>query len=90
MIEVAGERSPAASELREAKLAALRRATLNLVGGVLALDAVALGGYYLAGIAHAAPRTQTVYAMAWTLATALVVAVLLKRVRRARFDRTIR
>ena len=80
-----GEGSPSASEIRVAKLAGLRRATLHLVIGVVVLDAVALGGYYLGGVAHAAPRTQTTYAMVWTVATALVVAVLLKRVRRARF-----
>jgi hypothetical protein len=82
---MAEDGSSPTGELRAAKLAALRRATLHLVLGVVALDAVALGGFYVGGISRAAPRTQTVYAMAWTLATALVVAILLKRVRRARF-----
>jgi hypothetical protein len=59
-------------------------ATLQLVLGVVVLDAVALGIYYLAGIAHAPERTRTIFAVTWTLATAVVVAVLLKRVRALR------
>ena len=64
--------------------AALRRTTLHLVLGVVALDAVALGIYYLGGIGHAAPRTQTTFVVIWTVASALTVAVLLRRVRRSR------
>ena len=64
--------------------AALRRTTLHLVLGVIALDAVALGIYYLGGIEHAAPRTRTIFVAIWTAATALTVAVLLRRVRRSR------
>jgi hypothetical protein len=84
---MASNESPPSSELREAKIAALRKATFRLILGVLLLDAVAFAGYYLADIKHAAERTQTVYVMVWTLSTALVVAVLLKPVRRARFRR---
>jgi uncharacterized membrane protein YeiH len=65
--------------------AELRRATLRLVLGVVALDAVALGVYSLAGIGHAAERTRTIFVVTWTVTTAVVVAVLLKRVRAARF-----
>jgi tellurite resistance protein TehA-like permease len=72
-------------EPRAARRAALRRATLHLVAGVLVLDAVALGVYYLAGIGHGPERTRTIFVVTWTLATALVVAVLLKRVRAARY-----
>ena len=70
---------------RAAQRATLRRAVLHLVLGVLLLDAVAIGAYYLAGIPNAAPRTQTIYVVTWTAATAVVVAFLLRRVRLARF-----
>ena len=66
------------------KRAAMRRAMLNLVLGVVAVDAVALGVYYLA-IVHAEPRIRLFFTVVWTVATALVVAILLKRVRKARF-----
>ena len=62
----------------------MRRATLQLVLGVVLLDAVALGIYYLAGIEHAAARTQTAFVAVWTGTTAIAVAVLLRRVRQAR------
>ena len=70
---------------RAGRRAELRRATLQLVFGVVALDVVAMGIYYLAGIGHAHERTRTIFVVTWTLATALVVAVLLKRVRAARY-----
>lgn len=64
--------------------AALRTATLHLVLGVIALDAVALGIYYLGGIAHSSTSTRTIFVGVWTAATAITVAVLLRRVRQAR------
>jgi hypothetical protein len=64
--------------------AALRRTTLQLVLGVVALDAVALGIYYLVGIEQTSTNTRTAFVVVWTVATALVVAVLLRRVRRSR------
>ena len=62
----------------------MRRTTLQLVLGVVLLDAVAIGIYYLAGIPHASQRTQTIFVSIWTAATAITVAVLLRRVRLAR------
>jgi hypothetical protein len=70
---------------RALRRAALRRATLRLVLGVVVLDALALAVYELGGIAHTAPRTQTIFTAVWTAATAITVAVLLRGVRRARF-----
>jgi hypothetical protein len=70
---------------RAAQRATLRRAVLDLVIGVVLLDAVAIGAYYLTGIAHAAPRTRTIFVVAWSVATAVLVAFLLRRVRLARF-----
>jgi drug/metabolite transporter (DMT)-like permease len=70
---------------RAAQRASLRRAVLHLVIGVVALDAIAMAIYYLAGIGHAASGTQTIFVITWSVATALVVAVLLRRVRAVRF-----
>lgn len=64
--------------------AALRRATLHLVLAVVLLDAVAIGIYYLADILHRPQQTQIVFVAVWTAATAITVAVLLRRVRLAR------
>lgn len=76
---------PASSnEPRALRRAALRRTTLQLVLGVVVLDAVALGVYYFGGIAQRTSRTQMTFTVVWTVATALTVAVLLRRVRVAR------
>jgi uncharacterized membrane protein YeiH len=58
---------------------------LQLVGGVLALDAVAMAVYYLAGIEHASYRTRMIFVVTWSVLTALTVAWLLRRVRIVRF-----
>jgi len=73
------------SDPRAVRRAALRRATLHLVAGVVALDAVAMAIYYLGGIDRAAVSTRQTFVVIWTVATAITVAVLLKRVRTARF-----
>ena len=62
----------------------MRRTTLQLVIGVVALDAVAIGIYYLVDMAHQARQTQIIFVAAWTAATAITVAFLLRRVRLAR------
>ncbi|HEV7994610.1 MAG TPA: hypothetical protein VGP25_22510 [Gemmatimonadaceae bacterium] len=54
---------------------------LQLVGGVLALDAVAMALYYFAGIGDASYRTRMIFVVTWSVATALTVAFLLRRVR---------
>ena len=64
--------------------AAMRRTTLQLVVGVVALDTVAIGLYYLADIAHRPRQTQTIFVAVWTAVTAIMVAFLLRRVRLAR------
>jgi len=64
--------------------AALRRTTLQLVLGVVLLDAVVIGIYYLADIVHRPKQTQVIFVAIWTAATAVTVAVLLRRVRLAR------
>ena len=68
----------------EARRASLRTATLHLVLGVAALDAIALLVYYGFDIPHGPERTRTIFVVVWTFATAITVAFLLKRVRQAR------
>ncbi|CAN5534273.1 hypothetical protein BH09GEM1_BH09GEM1_01060 [soil metagenome] len=77
----------AMSDARKAKRAEMRRATLELVLAVLALDAVAIAAWFLV-VVHAADHTKSIYVGAWTIATAFVVAIFLKRVRKARHART--
>ena len=62
----------------------MRRTTLHLVLGVVLLDAVAIGAYYLSDMAHRPQRTQMFFVAVWTAATAVTVAFLLRRVRLAR------
>ena len=62
----------------------MRRTTLHLVLGVVLLDAVAIGIYQLADIARRPQQTQIIFVATWTAATAITVAVLLRRVRLAR------
>jgi hypothetical protein len=42
--------------------------------------------FYGAGIAYGPSRQRTIYLIAWSVATALVVMVLLRRVRRVRME----
>lgn len=67
----------------------MRRATLHLVLGVGALDTVAMIGYYYI-IMNAEPKTKMLFTGIWTVLTVIVVMVLLRRVRRARFGPTMR
>jgi nitric oxide reductase large subunit len=53
---------------------------------VLAVDALAIGTYYVAGIGRAAPGTRLAFTVVWMLATLLVVLVGLTRIRRARLE----
>jgi hypothetical protein len=66
---------------------AMRKAVAQLIGGILLLDAVALSVWYGAGISHARYNTRMTFTIVWTIATALTVAFLLRRVRRIRMGR---
>ena len=74
----------ATDEARTAKRAAMRRATLQLVIGVGVLDTLAMVGYYFL-IVHAPPKTKMLFTGLWTIVTVIVVMIMLKRVRKARF-----
>jgi hypothetical protein len=53
---------------------------------VVLLDAVAMTIFYGAGLPHAASRTRNLYLIGWSIATAIVVGVLLRRVRQVRWE----
>jgi uncharacterized membrane protein YeiH len=55
-----------------------------MVLAVVVLDAVALAAYHLAGIRGAGPNTRMAFTVVWTVATALIVGVGLRRIRLAR------
>jgi len=69
---------------RAAQRAALRRAVLHLVMGVVLLDAVAMAVFYGVGIEHASSRTRWIFVIAWYVVTALLDGVLWRRVRLVR------
>jgi len=53
---------------------------------VLAVDAIAIGIYFLAGLGRAAPGTRLAFTVIWMVATLLAVLVGLTRIRRARLE----
>ena len=65
---------------------ALRRAVLQLVMAVVLLDAVAMTIFYGVDIAHAATRTRNLFLIGWSILTAILVGILLRRVRKVRWD----
>ena len=65
---------------------ALRRAVLKLVMSVVLLDAVAMVIFYGAGIVNGPSRTRNVFLIGWSVATAIVVGVMLRRVRTVRWE----
>ena len=74
-------------DARLVRRAALRMATLRLVVAVILLDAAALALYYFAGIERSPVRTRQIFTVVWLVATAVTVALLLKRVRAIRYGR---
>ena len=65
---------------------ALRRAVLKLVMSVVLLDAVAMAIFYGAGIVHGAARTRNLFLIAWSVMTAILVGILLRQVRKVRWE----
>jgi hypothetical protein len=53
---------------------------------VVLLHAVAMTIYYGLDIANGASRTRNVFLFGWSVATAIVVGVLLRRVRKVRWE----
>ena len=73
-------------EQKAAKRAAMKRATLRLIIGVALLDVAAMAVWYLAGVSQMEPKIRLYFTVVWTVATAVVVSFLLKKVRQARFS----
>jgi len=65
---------------------ALRRAVLTLVASVIVLDAVAMSIFYLGGFARGPERPRWLFVIGWSIATAIVVMVMLRKVRQVRFQ----
>ena len=66
----------------------VRKYLLMLVVAVVALDAVVLGIYYGMHIAERPEKTQETFVAVWVVLTLLVVATIMKKLRRARFRRS--
>jgi uncharacterized membrane protein YhaH (DUF805 family) len=62
----------------------MRKAVFHLVLAIVVLHGVALSIYYLAGIERGSTQTRQIFTVLWLVATAITVAILLKRVRRLR------
>ena len=63
---------------------ASRKLLLTMVSLVVALDAVAIGLYYMLGIARRPTQLQTGFVVVWVLATLGIVTVYMKRIRQIR------
>ena len=63
---------------------AVRREILRLILGVLLVDALFIGGYFLFHLDRAATGPRLGYTAAWTIATLAVVLRALTRIRRLR------
>ena len=53
---------------------------------VVVLDAVAMTIFYGAGLAHGTTRSRNAYLIGWSVVTAILVLVMLRRVRKVRWD----
>lgn len=56
----------------------------QMVLGVVVLDAIALAAYRFTSLREAGPNTRLVFTVLWTIATAVVVGIGLRRIRLAR------
>ena len=61
-----------------------RRHLFTMVVSIVALDAIAIGLYYLAGLHDAGTGVRNAFTTAWTIATLAVVGIGLGRIRRER------
>jgi hypothetical protein len=65
----------------------VKREALVLVGLVLAVDAIFIAVYFLAGIERAADSVKIAFTLVWTVSTLAVVIRGLARIRNARLSR---
>jgi heme/copper-type cytochrome/quinol oxidase subunit 4 len=66
----------------------VRKYLLVLVVAVVALDAVVLGIYYGMHIADRPEKTQETFVAVWVVVTLIIVATIMKKLRRSRFRRS--
>jgi predicted membrane protein len=66
---------------------AMRRHLLEMIGLVIALDAITIGIFYAVGMRSRSRRVQLVFTAVWTVLTLLVVLRGMGRVRAARLSR---
>ena len=64
-----------------------QRELVRFVLSIVALEVVAIGLFYAAGIEQASHRTRTAYMLVWMAVTLAIVMTGLRRLRRARFGR---
>ena len=62
-----------------------QRELMRFVLSIVALEIVAIGIFYAAGIEHASRRGRTAYMLVWMAVTLAIVMTGLRRLRRARF-----
>jgi hypothetical protein len=62
----------------------IRRETRVLIGLVLLVDAIFIGGYFVAGIFRSVTGVKVVFVIVWTLVTLAVVLRSLARIRSIR------
>lgn len=65
----------------------VQKATLTLVGLVLAIDALAIGAYFLFDLARASEQVRLGFVAAWTGVTLVVVLTQIRRIREAQAER---
>jgi hypothetical protein len=63
---------------------ASRKLLLTMVSLVVALDVVAIGLYYMFGVARRPNQLQMGFVVVWSLATLGIVTVYMKRIRQIR------
>jgi hypothetical protein len=62
----------------------VKKYLLQLIVGVVVLDAIMIGLYYGLSVRLRPERTQQIFVAVWLVVTLIVVATLMKKIRRAR------
>ena len=62
----------------------VKKYLLQLVVGVVALDAIMIGLYYGLSVPLRPERTQQTFVAVWVVLTLIIVTTLMKKIRRAR------
>jgi len=65
----------------------VKKYLLQLIVGVVVLDAIMIGLYYGLGVPVRPERTQQTFVAVWVVLTLIIVTTLMKKIRRARRPR---